>query len=135
MRRFLGMANYYRTCIPNYAMVSEPLVKLTRKTEPFVWGEEQNVACYMLNQLLTSSHVMAYPKINEPYKLYTDACNYAVGAILVQEHDGVEKVVQYVSHQLSGSQLRWATIEKEAYAVVYAIQKFVWGRCNHVYRS
>ena len=123
VRSFLGMANYYRACIPNYAMVSEPLVKLTRKTEPFVWGEEQNVAFYMFKQLLTSSHVMAYPKINEPYKLYTDACNYAVGAILVQEHDGVEKVVQYVSHQLSGSQLRWATIEKEAYAVVYAIQK------------
>jgi transposase InsO family protein len=123
VRSFLGMGNYYRSCIPNYAMVSEPLVRLTRKSESFVWGNEQRLAFEQLKQLLTSSHVMAYPMVNEPYKLYTDACNYAVGAILVQEHDGVEKVVQYVSHQLSGPQLRWATIEKEAYAVVYAIQK------------
>ena len=47
-----------------------------------------------------------------------------MGAILCQTHkDGVEYVVQYVSHQLSTTQRRWATIEKEAYAVVYALQK------------
>ena len=47
-----------------------------------------------------------------------------MGAILCQTHeDGVEYVVQYVSHQLSKTQRRWATIEKEAYAVVYALQK------------
>ena len=47
-----------------------------------------------------------------------------MGALLVQRHeDGVEHVVQYVSHQLSDTQKRWSTIEKEAYAVIYAITK------------
>ena len=47
-----------------------------------------------------------------------------MGAILVQEDErGVERVISYVSHALSASQRRWATIEKEAYAVVYAIEK------------
>ena len=36
---------------------------------------------------------------------------------------GVEKVIQYVSHVLSATQRRWATIEREAYAVVYSIKK------------
>ena len=67
---------------------------------------------------------MAYPNLQKPYKLYTDACDYAVGGILVQEDDdNVERVIQYVSHQLNGSQLKWATIEKEAYAVVYCLTK------------
>ena len=67
---------------------------------------------------------MAAPRTDRPYKLYTDACDYAVGAILVQEDDtGTERVFQYLSHSLSSVQRRWATIEKEAYAVVYAISK------------
>ena len=67
---------------------------------------------------------MAYPNTNKPYKLYTDACDYAIGAILVQDDDeGVERVIHYVSHQLSELQKKWATIEKEAYAVIYALQK------------
>jgi len=131
IRSFLGMAGYYRRCIPDYARVVEPLVKLTRKGEPFEFGEEQKASFEALKQLLTSSEVMAYPDTSKPYKLYTDACDYAIGAILVQDdQDGVEKVIEYVSHQLSGPQLRWATIEKEAYAVIYALNKlkaYLWG--------
>lgn len=124
VRSFLGMANYYRQCIPNFAKVAAPLVALTKKHVRFTWGEEEARAFGRLKELLTSSHVMAAPRLGQPYRLYTDACNYAVGGILVQEDDeGVERVIQYISHQLSGSQLRWATIEKEAYAVVYAIEK------------
>ena len=67
---------------------------------------------------------MAAPQMDKPIKLYTDACDYAVGGILVQDDDKrVEKVIQYVSHVLSRTQWKWATIEKEAYAVVYCINK------------
>ena len=89
-----------------------------------MWGPSQNQACEKLKQLLTFVNVMAAPRTDRPYKLYTDACDYAVGAILVQEDDtGTERVIQYLSHSLSSVQPRWATIEKEAYAVVYAISK------------
>ena len=60
---------------------------------------------------------MAPPRSDKPYKLYTDACDYAIGAILV------ERVIQYISHSLSSTQRKWATIEKEEYTVVYAIEK------------
>ena len=67
---------------------------------------------------------MAAPNPNRPYILYTDASEFAVGAILVQKDDtGVERVIQYVSHSLSTSQRRWSTVEHEGYAIVYAITK------------
>ena len=67
---------------------------------------------------------MAAPNPHKPYRLYTDACHYAVGGILVQESDeGVEKVVQYISHILSPTQRNYPVIEKEAYAVIYSILK------------
>ena len=124
VRSFLGMAGYYKQCVPQFAKVASPLVKLTRKYVRFSWGEEQQEAFDTLKKLLISSRVMAHPNTQKPYKLYTDACEYAVGAILVQEDDeGIECPIQYLSKQLAGAQLRWATIEKEAYAVVYALTK------------
>ena len=124
IRSFLGMCSYYRQCIPDYAKVAGPLVKLTKKYTRFVWGRDEQNAWETLRDLLISDHVMAYPQPDKPYKLYTDACDYAVGAILCQEDDnGVERPVQYISKQLSGASLNWATIEKEAWAVVFALNK------------
>ena len=124
VRSFLGMSGYHRQCIQDYAQVAEPLVALTRKFAQFTWSEKRQKAFDILKLLLTSSHVMAAPRTYQPYKLYTDACDYAVEGILVQvDENGVERVIQYVSHALSSTQHRWAVIEKEAYAVIYVIQK------------
>ena len=124
IRRFLGMTNYYRQCVPDYAKVAEPIVRLTRKSEDFKWGPAQGHAFGDLKALLVSPAVMAHPDAFAPYRLYTDACDYAIGGILCQmDTNGVERVIQYISHQLNPVQRRWATIEKEAFAVVYALQK------------
>ena len=137
VRSMLGMCNYYRNSLPNYATVAEPLIALTRQNVRFSWDDDKQAAFDELKRLLTSSHVMAAPDMNRPYRLYTDACDYAIGGILVQESDdGVEKVIQYVSHTLSNTQRKWATIEKEAYAVVFCIEKlraYLFGSQFHVY--
>ena len=80
---------------------------------------------------------MAHPRADQPYYLYTDACDYAIGAILCQKdsHD-VERPIVYLSKQLSDTQRRWATIEKEAYAVVYALKQlrpYLWGAGYYTY--
>jgi transposase InsO family protein len=124
VRSFLGLANYYRQCVPGYAQIVEPLLALTRKNARFHWSCECQVAFEKLKRALVSKRVMAYPDPHRPYKLYTDACNYAIGGILVQvDQNGIERPIQYISHQLSSTQRKWATIEKEAYAVIYAITK------------
>ena len=122
-RSFLGMTGYYRQCIQDYAKISQPLVHLTKKNVRFEWKEPQQTAFEQLKQALVSDHVMAHPRTDQPYFLYTDACDYAIGGILCQkDDDGVERPVVYLSKQLSDTQRRWATIEKEAYAVVYALK-------------
>ena len=131
VRSFLGMAGYYRTCIPDFARTSEPLVELTRKNARFHWTGRHQLAFDHLKEALASDQVMAHPRTDQPYLLYTDACDYAVGAILCQKDDqGVERPIVYLSKQLSETQRRWATIEKEAYAVVYALKQlrpYLWG--------
>ena len=104
--------------------ITEPLVNLTRKGVKFKWTDSCQHSFEKLKNVLTSEQVMAHPDPTRPHMLYMDACDVAIGAILTQKNDeGKLRVVQYISHSLPVVQRRWATIEKEAYAVVYALQK------------
>ena len=61
--------------------------------------------------------------MSRPFKLYTDASLHAVGAILTQDFDEGERVIQYISKKLSPGQQKWPAIEREAYAIVSSINK------------
>lgn len=129
--RFLGMCGYYRKTIPDFAITAAPLTALARKHARWTWNEEHEAALRALQQQLLTNNVLAYPHTDKPYILHTYASDYAVGGVLVQKDDnGVERVIQYVSHQLTDTQKKWATIEKEAYAIVYYLTKlrpYLWG--------
>lgn len=124
VQRFLGLTGYYRQTIPGYAEKAAPLVALTRKGALFQWGQDEQHAFAALKDELTSERIMAHPKSDQAYKLYTDASNFAVGAILAQtDADGVERPVHYISKQLTIGQRKWSAIEREAFAIIYALKK------------
>lgn len=123
VRSFIGMASFYRRYVPNFAELARPLTALTKKNAKFCFGTEAREAFIALKSKLIEAPVLAYPNIEKPYKLYTDASDKAVGAMLTQEYPEGERVIQYISHQLSGSRLNWPTIEKECFSIVYGITK------------
>ena len=124
VQSFMGMVNYYRQFIPNMAEISAPLTNLTKKYVRFEWTLECQEAFEQLKQALTQAPVLAHPDLSKPYILYTDASATAVGGILVQEQEGTERVIAYVSHKFTGAAQNWSAIEKEAYAVLYSLKKF-----------
>jgi hypothetical protein len=73
-------------------------------------------------------------KWGEPFGIYCDASNGTVGSQLVQwRTDGIEVPISFASSKLSGAQLSWAAVEKEAYAVIWALQKFrTWIFGSHI---
>ena len=124
IRSFIGSCSFFRKFLPNFSHEAEALLKLTRKHVKFVWGPAQQKAFMTLKALLISSKVMMIPRPDRPYILYTDASDYAVGAILVQKDDsGMERVIQYVSQALSTSQRKWSVTEKECWAIVFSLDK------------
>lgn len=124
VRSFIGMAGYYRQLIPGFADLAHPLNMLTKKWARFHWTEECQKAWEAIRDALMSEAVLAYPQVNKPYKLMTDASKHCVGAILLQEDEnGLDRPVQYISKQLSEPQQRWPVVEREAYAVIYALRK------------
>ena len=68
--------------------------------------------------------VLKLPDVKEPFILQTDASDAGIGAVLLQEEDGVKKLVAYASQKLESPQMSYSTIEKECFAIVWAVQKF-----------
>ena len=123
------MTGYYHQLIPDYARKATALYALTKEDAEWQWAEAESQGFESLTTALCDPMVMAHPKVNDPYILYTDACDYALEGILCQkDEDGVERSIQYVSAQFTGAQ-KWSTIEEEAYAVIYCLKKLYGHTC------
>lgn len=125
IQRFNGLCNYYSRFIPNFAVLREPLVNLTRKGVVWEWTEEHQNAFDTLVKHLTETPLLAHPDFEKPFEVTTDACNYGLGAVLTQiNEDGSRQPIQYISKTLSRAERKWATRELEALAVVWACEVF-----------
>jgi hypothetical protein len=61
----------------------------------------------------------------KPFLLYTDASSVAVGCQLAQLDDqGTKRPLGFASQKLSATQGAWSVTEREAYAVVWALNRF-----------
>src|SRR5688572_30392837 len=76
-----------------------PLLKL-KPDQEFVWGEEQQKALEDIKQYLISPPVLVPPQANKPFRLCLSADERAIGSALVQEFEGKERVIYYVSRRL-----------------------------------
>ena len=124
LRRFLGMAGYYRRFCPNFAAATLPLTQLTSGAVRYHWNEECQAAFDQLKNFLAQGPVLIAPDFTMPFSLQTDASDVALGAVLLQEMEGILHPVAYHSSKLNAHQKRYSTIEKELLAIVSAIQKF-----------
>eukprot|EP00794_Sanderia_malayensis_P011340 gene11340-biopygen9039 len=64
------------------------------------------------------------PQNKTDFKLYTDACDYGLGAVLAQETDDGEAVIAYASRILKTSEAKYAVLQKEALGIVWALKYF-----------
>ena len=82
VRKFLGLANYYRRFIKDFAKVALPMNRLTRKDEKWRWGEEQEKAFKQLKEIFTTRPVLVTLDLNKEFRVETDASNFATGGVL-----------------------------------------------------
>ena len=77
----------------------------------------------MLKDYLQEAPILRYPDPTVDYILYTDASKYAYAGVLTQSIDGTDHPVAYTSRLFRGSQLNWAALTKEAYAIYMSVKK------------
>lgn len=131
VKRFMGILGWYRRFVPNFASLAAPINDLTkgrRKKNPIKWSPEAEDSFLKLKLALTSAPVLASPNYSTPlrsFRIYTDASNFGVGAILTQEDDNnVEHPIAFMSRTLNKAERNYSVTERECLAVVFAIDKF-----------
>ena len=126
LRSFLGLCGFYRGYIQDYSKIAAPLTDLTKKQHPdkVIWNHEAQDSFETLKDKICQRPILKIPDLTEPFVLRTDASDAALGAVLLQEEEGVLKPVAYQSKKLSETEKRYSTVEKECYATVWGIKNF-----------
>ena len=82
VRKFLGLANYYRRFIKDFAQVARPMNILTWKDEKWQWKKAQQKAFDELKWVFTTKPVLAAPDLDKEFQVEADTLNYATGEVL-----------------------------------------------------
>jgi hypothetical protein len=122
LRSFLGLASYYRKFIKNFAKIAAPLTNLLKKSAvTYDWDEACDEAFGTLKGILVKAPVLKLPDFDKDFKIHSDASDFAIGGVIVQ--DG--RPVAFENKKLSETERRWPTHEKEMWAVIHCLK--TWG--------
>ena len=125
VRSFLGSVQFYGKWIPNLSTRAEPLFKLTRKDQPWSWGNKEEAAFKDLKKVLSSEDILAHFDPATPIGIACDASSVGIGAVLFHRYaDGSERPIANASKTLTDTQRKYSQVQKEALAVIFALKKF-----------
>lgn len=125
LRSFLGLVTYVGRFISHLADKTEPLRKLLRDGEKFVWRDQQKAAFDSIKTAICESNFLGYFDKNDRSTLIADASPTGLGAVLLQ-HDnrGNSRIISFASKALTEVEQRYFQTEREALALVWAVDKF-----------
>jgi len=122
LRRFLGLAGWYRRFVDNNASITRALTDLLRKKHRFEWTEDADLAFNQLKDSLTSSPVLRTPNFSKQFILLCDASLHGIGCVLAQvDEEGTELPIAYMSEKLLKAQQNFSVTELERLAVIRGI--------------
>jgi transposase InsO family protein len=134
VREFLGMSNYFRHFIKDFARISSPLSALTGHGISWKGGELPQAAKEAFEYLRTKlceMPILTYPRADRPFALSVDAATGdekqkgGLGAVLTQlDDEGHERVVAYASKGLNSYERNYSPYLLELQACTWAIEHF-----------
>jgi len=131
VQSFLGMVNHYGKFIPHLHQMKRPLEELTRKNCPWTWNQTHDAAIEQIKKIMLSPLLLEHYDPTKTLVVAADASATGIGAVLLQrDSHGHERAV-YMAQSLTDSQRNYSQLEKEALALVTAVErfhKFLWGR-------
>ena len=126
LQSFLGMVNYMGTFIPNLSHHTEPLRAMLKKDNVFHWEEQQTWSFQQVKTLIAKANTtpLRYYDRNLPVTVQVDASLRGLGACLIQKHNGEDQPIAFASKSLMDAETRYANIERELLAIIFACQHF-----------
>ena len=112
-KSFCGVVNYLSLFCPDLQKLLKPIVELTRKGRPFIWGDVQEKAFREVKLRLKNPPVLHLPKADGRFILYSDTSIEGTGSSLWQIQGGKPKLIGYASKTLPEACSRYSVTELE----------------------
>jgi len=123
VRKFLGLANYYRQFVKDFARIARPLNNLTRKEEKWKWESEQQTAFEQLKQVFMSRLLLVAPDIDKEFRVEVNTSNFTTGGVLlIKCEDNKWRLVGYISKLLNETEQNYKIYDKEMLAVIRCLE-------------
>jgi len=82
VQKFLGLANYYRQFVKDFAKIARLLHEMMRKEIKWSWGEKQQRTFEELKKRLIIEPVLITPNLDRDIRVETDASDFATKEVL-----------------------------------------------------
>ncbi|GFU99636.1 retrovirus-related Pol polyprotein from transposon 17.6 [Trichonephila clavipes] len=124
VQSLLQTFSWFRRHVPNFAYIARLLSSLIKKKVQWHWGPEQQESFETLKMRLMTYPILKQADGSKHFTIRTDASNYALGAVLFQGSGPDEHAIEYASRLMIPAERNYSTTEREALAVVWALEKF-----------
>ena len=128
LRQFLGMLNFYRRFIPNAAKVQAQLNNLLtgniKGKKPVRWTPESIEAFTQSKKSLAEATLLVHPDATAEMAVFTDASDFAIGAVLQQKVSDVWQPLEFFSRKLNPAESNYGAYDRELLAVYASIKHF-----------
>ncbi|KAG6438794.1 hypothetical protein O3G_MSEX000230 [Manduca sexta] len=124
LKSFLGKVNYYNRFLQNMAIILKPLYDCLKK-DKFDWTEECDNSFKKIKKALANTTTLSHFDQNSTIILTCDAADSGVAAVLsIKGKNNIIKPVAFASKKLNDTQIKYPILEKEAYAIIFGVNKF-----------
>jgi len=123
VQKFLGLANYYRWFVKDFAKIAKLLHEMTRKEMKWSWGERQQKAFEKLKERFTTEPVLVTPDLDKEMRVEADVSDFATGGVLSMKYkDERWRPVAYISKLLNKAERNYEIHNKEMLAIIWCLE-------------
>ena len=123
LRSFMGLVNQFTEFSCSLARIAEPLRALLSPSNEFQWLDQHTEIMNSVKEELLQAPTLAFYQFGVPTRLETDASRQGIGFALLQYQDDHWRLIHCGSRFITGAESRYAMIELECLAAVWAMKK------------
>ena len=124
LRTVLGMFNYLGKFLPNLSTILKPVTNLLKSDTAWQWEVDQKNSFEKAKQLICQATALTFYDPKLPTTVSADSSSFGLGGVIMQEHGGQLKPMAFCLRTLTPAEQRYAMVEKECLALVWACERF-----------
>ena len=123
VQKFLGLANYYRWFVKDFAKIAKLLHKMMRKEIKWCWGKRQQKVFKKLKERFTTEPVLVIPDLDKEIRVKVDMSDFVMNRVLSMRcKDGKQRLVAYISKLLNRAERNYEIHDKKILAIIQRLE-------------